>query len=82
MINNKKKMNYITKEDTIIFSPYFNENLDINLISGYAKLIFSNYVLDDKLFEDYENNNFNSLRFKYSKFNQKVNKLFDWDKRV
>ena len=47
--------------------------MDTNLISCYAKLIFSNYKLNDKLFEAYENNNFNDLALQRSKFNQKVN---------
>ena len=73
-------MNYITKGDTIIFSPDFNDDLDIGLISNYAKLIFSNYTLDNKLFKAYENNDFhdnhfNGLYYKCSKFNQKVNNL-------
>ena len=33
---------YITKEDTIIFSPEWDSLLDIKLLSNYKKLIFSN----------------------------------------
>ena len=45
---------YITKEDTIIFSPEWNGPLDIELLSNYKKLIFSNYELNYNLFEKYE----------------------------
>ena len=68
-------MNYITNEDTIIFSPEFDDLLDIELISNYKKLIFSNYILNDKLFEAYESNNFNNLKCRDSKFNELVNNL-------
>ena len=68
-------MIYITKGDTIIFSFDFNENLDINLISGYARLIFSDYELNDTLFKAQENNDICDLNCKYSKFNKKVNNL-------
>ena len=69
-------MNYITKGDTIIFAPQFKENLNVSLISNYAKLIFSNNVLDDKLFENYENNNIDYFKsYQCSKFNQEINNL-------
>ena len=68
-------MNYITKDDTIIFAPHFNSELDINLLSKFNKLIFSDYELNDKLFEVYENNNFENLTCIKNKFNQEVNKL-------
>jgi len=29
------KMDYITKEDTIIFSPYFNKIIDDELLSNF-----------------------------------------------
>jgi len=44
-------MYYITKEDTIIFSPEWNGPLDIKLLSNYKKIIFSDYELNDNLFE-------------------------------
>ena len=47
-------MSYITKDDTIIFSFDFNSKLNIELISNYKKVIFSNYKLYDELFEHYE----------------------------
>ena len=46
-------MNYIANIDTIIFDSKFNDELDIGLISAYTKLIFSDYELNDKLFEYY-----------------------------
>ena len=48
--------NYITNNDTIIFGSSFNEKLDCKLLSNYKKIIFSNYKLDVKLFDAYENN--------------------------
>ena len=45
-------MNWIAKEDTIIFAPEFNSELDISLVSNYAKLIFSNYEFDDNELND------------------------------
>ena len=69
-------MDYITKDDTIIFSPNYNDVLDINLLSKYAKLIFSDNALSDKLFEAYENNNIDYFQsYQGSKFNQKINNL-------
>ncbi len=62
-------MNYIANCDTIIFNPEFNDELDIELISNYTKLIFSDYVLDEQLFEHYSNNNFEGLKCINSKFN-------------
>ena len=40
-------MDYINKNDTIIFSSEYNEPLDINLLSQYKKVIFSNYELSN-----------------------------------
>ena len=34
-------MKYITKDDTIIFSPKFNEYIDPELVLNYKKIIFS-----------------------------------------
>ena len=67
-------MNWITKGDTIIFAPEFDAELDIELISDYTKLIFSDYKLCDDLFERYENNKHTSTYIK-SKFNQKIDDL-------
>ena len=47
--------------DTIIFDPEYNKPLDINLISQYKKIFFSNYVLNEDICNAYENNNFNNL---------------------
>ena len=54
-------MNWINNSDTIIFGPDFNEELDTVLISAYSKLIFSDYILNEKLFDSYANNNFDAL---------------------
>jgi hypothetical protein len=50
-------MEYMTKDNTIIFSPEFNKPLDPELLLNYKKIIFSNHKLNDILFEAYENNN-------------------------
>ena len=77
-------MNYIANIDTIIFDSKFNDELDIGLISAYTKLIFSNFKLDKKIFECYENeklfefysdDDLFSLKFLGSKFNQDVSNL-------
>ena len=47
---------FIVKDDTIIFAPEFNKSLDLELINKYKNLIFSNYTLDDDLFDKYKNN--------------------------
>jgi hypothetical protein len=59
-------VDYITKGDTIIFSPEFNKPLDSELLLTYKKIIFTNYKLNDKLFDAYENNNFLNLNITYS----------------
>ena len=59
--------------DTIIFHSEYNNPLDINLISQYKKIIFSNYQLNKGICEAYGNNIFK--KFIGSKFNQEVNKL-------
>ena len=64
-------MNYITNNDTIIFDPSFNDELDCQLLNNYKKIIFSICVLDESLFEKYENNNFDGLNV-ISKFNQSI----------
>ncbi len=68
-------MNYITNNDTIIFRPSFNDELDYKLLNDYKKIIFSNFDLNDNLFEKYENNNFEDLEYICSNFNQPVNNL-------
>ncbi len=68
-------MKYISNCDTIIFDPEFNDELDVNLISNYTKLIFSDFALDEKLFEYYSNNNFKDLECIGSGFDQDVSKL-------
>ena len=42
--------------------------LDIDLIFNYKKLIFSNYELNDGLFERYENSKYFDLKNLESKF--------------
>ena len=64
-------LNYITNEDTIIFSPYYNKPIDINLLSQYNKIIFSNYELNEKLFEKYDGC-YLDYRYIESNFNQKL----------
>ena len=61
--------------DTIIFVPEYNDPLDINLISQYKKIIFSNYLLSEGICNAYENNIFNNFIWIGSKFNQEVTKL-------
>jgi len=63
---------YITNKDMIIFSPEWNNPLDIKLLSNYEKLIFSDYVLNNDLFDKSKSW---ILVFKKSKFNQEVNNL-------
>ena len=63
---------YITKDETIIFSPYFNKLLNGELLINYKKIIFSDYELTYQLFDRYENNNFSSLNYISSKFNQSL----------
>ena len=61
--------------DTIIFEPEYNKPLDINLISQYKKIIFSDYQLSEGICEAYKNNIFNNFKLIYSNFNQEVNML-------
>ena len=83
-------MNYITKDDTIIFDRLFNEQLDHELLTNYKQLIFSYYELNNDLFDIYEkfytynyyerykNTMFDEFyKFKYlrSKFNHPVDSL-------
>ena len=68
-------MNYITNGDTIIFAPSFNDELDCQLLNNYKKIIFSNCVLDESLFDVNENRNFKALKYIDSKFNQLIDNL-------
>ena len=61
---------YITNESTIIFDPKFNKPLDYKLLSNYSSIIFSDYELNDDLFDAYTNYNFHKLNYVGSKFNQ------------
>ena len=58
-------MKYIINQYTIMFSPEYNELLDINLISKCAELIFSDYILCDELFVKYENNDFKNSKCRF-----------------
>ena len=62
-------------EDVIIFSPEFNEPLDIELISNYKKVIFSDYVLDKDIFKAYMFDIFTKLIIQFSTFNQEIKQL-------
>ena len=69
-------LNYITKGDTIIFAPSFNDELNhtlLVLLADYKKIIFSDNNLDSdfNLFDVYDNRTSNNI----SKFNQPVNTL-------
>jgi hypothetical protein len=67
MLLNIIKMEYITKDNTIIFSPEFDKPLVPELLLNYKKIIFSDFTLNYSLFEAYENNN---LLYIGSKFNR------------
>ena len=80
-------MEYISSTDTIIISPEFNKELTnehIEIISKFNKVIFSDFKLNDKLFkvytsyklfEAYENDKFNGLKYVGNYFNKPVNNL-------
>ena len=68
-------MDYIIKDDTIIFSPEYNRQIDTNLLTNCKKIIFSNYELDDYIFDKYNFGNLYELRYVQSKFNYSVNNL-------
>ena len=68
-------MNYITKDSTIIFDSEFNQELNLELITKYQRLIFSDYILNNKLFNAYENNTFDRLRYCGSIFNHPIDAL-------
>lgn len=48
------EVDYITNDDTIIFSLEFDKLLNPELLSNYKKIIFSNYELNEDLFDAYE----------------------------
>ena len=56
-------MDYITKDNIIIFSPYYNKKLDNELLTKFNQIIFSDYDLNENLFEAYNNKNFNNLNY-------------------
>ena len=66
---------YITNNDMIIFTHEFNKPLDLELINKYKNLIFSNYILNNDLFDKYKNNDIIFMQYIGSKFNQEVNNL-------
>ena len=47
---------YITNKDSIIFDPKYNYELNIDLISQYKKIIFSDWELSKDIYNAYENN--------------------------
>jgi len=61
---------YITKDDTIVFSPKFDKSLNCELLSNHKKIIFSDYELNNNLFDAYENNKFTDLGLICSSFDQ------------
>ena len=64
MWNSLTNYNYISNEDTIILSLQYNKPLDTILniqvqtqaLAQYEKIFFSNYELNDGLFEALKNN--------------------------
>ncbi len=44
-------VDYITSDDTIIFSPKYNKPLNPELLANYKKIIFSDYELNNGLFK-------------------------------
>jgi len=63
-------LNYITNEDTIIFMPHYDKPIDINLLSQYNKIIFSDCTLSEELFEKYENFYLNLPYINYHSFQE------------
>ena len=69
-------MNYITKNSTIIIDPLFDEELDLRfLTNNIQRIIFSDYDLEDKLFDGYEKNYLLIFLYPRSNFNHPVNSL-------
>ena len=56
-----------------MYDPNFNKEIEVRLLEKYSNVIFSNYELNNKLFECYEKNHFNKFEHKSSIFNQQVN---------
>ena len=50
--------NYISKGYTIIFSPYYNDSIKADILNLYDKIIFSDFLLTDDLFEKHSNSDF------------------------
>ena len=71
------KTYYITKGDTIIFAPKYKGdiNIDIDMISNYSKLIFSDYNLNETLFDSYKNIDSYFFSHTNSLFNNEINNL-------
>ena len=67
---------FTTNKDTIIFDPDYNEQLDMDLITQYKEIIFSDYKLSEGICEAYENNIFKNFKWIGSQFNQEVDHLF------
>lgn len=53
-------VDYITKDDTIIFNPEFDKPLKPELLVGYKKIIFSDLILDNNLYDAYEHKKFDN----------------------
>jgi len=70
-------VDYITNDNTIIFSPKFDKPLNHKLLFKYKKIIFSDYELTEDLFDVYENNKFNELNYICSKFNHFLSNSLD-----
>ena len=68
-------VDYIARDDIIIFSPNYNKPLEPSLLSKFNKIIFTDYILKDDLFERYENNKLYDLCRICSIFNQDVSNL-------
>ena len=68
-------MNYITKDNTIIYAPSFNDELDNELLNNYKKIIFSDYNLNDGLFDAYDNYDFKYFEYQGNCFNQMIYNL-------
>ena len=67
--------NYITNGNIIIFNPWYNKPLSPELLSSYKKIIFSNYELNEGLFENYDN--LQNLKYIGSCFNQPLGNSLD-----
>jgi len=70
-------VDYIIKDDTIIFSHEFDKPLNCKLFTNYKKIIFSDFKLNNDLFDAYENNKFTNLHYMSSRFNQPLGNSLD-----